>query len=275
MAALPLELRGRVVSAEAAAIGWLETRLPDEIELMAEACALAHGLLRRALSDEVVAPGSTTTKDVEWWLRTEVRSAGFGDWFHPTCSVQRSDDSVREGFSAAPEEEEIEHGDLIHIDFGIVAEGFCTDQQQHGYALRPGETAPPEDLVAGMAAANQLQDLLMEQFIGGRTGNQILVATLASAVGAGIDGLVYTHPLGVHGHAAGPTIGLWDQQDEVVGAGDYPLWPDTAHSIELQVRHPVADWGDKVVQFMLEEDAWFDGDLCRFLDGRQTELWLI
>jgi len=59
------------------------------------------------------------------------------------------------------------------------------------------------------------------------------------------------------------------------GQGDYPLWPSTAYSIELQARVNVQEWDGQVVQFMLEEDAWFDDAGCSFLDGRQTELWLI
>jgi hypothetical protein len=115
----------------------------------------------------------------------------------------------------------------------------------------------------------------MAAFETGRTGNEILSEVRASAHSAGIDGLVYTHPIGVHGHAAGPTIGLWDRQDGVPGQGDYPVWPDTAYSIELQARAAVAEWGGQVVQFMLEEEAFFDGVTCRFLDGRQTEMWLV
>jgi hypothetical protein len=126
-----------------------------------------------------------------------------------------------------------------------------------------------------MAAANRLQDLLMAEFVTGRTGNQILAATRQKAASESIDGLIYTHPLGLHGHAAGPTIGLWDQQDGVPGQGDYSLWPDTAHSIELQARHQVDEWDGQVVELMLEEDAWFDGVECRLLDGRQTSLWLV
>jgi hypothetical protein len=53
------------------------------------------------------------------------------------------------------------------------------------------------------------------------------------------------------------------------------LWPDTAYSIELQARVEVPEWDGQVVQFMLEEDAWFDGATCSFLDGRQTEFWLV
>jgi Xaa-Pro aminopeptidase len=275
LAALPARLRDRVVSAEAAAIGWLETRLPDEAAAMSQACAVAHGFLRRALSPEVIVPTVTTTKDVEWWLRTVVHDAGHGTWFHPSCTVQRAGDGPREGFAAKPEDTVIDRGDLVHIDFGIVHEGLCTDQQQHAYVLRPGEQEPPKGLVAGLAAANRLQDLLMAEFATGRTGNDILAATLAAATAEGIDGLVYTHPVGTHGHAAGPTIGMWDAQGGVPGDGDYPVFPSTAYSIELQARVGVDEWDGQTVGIMLEEEAFFDGERCRFLDGRQTDLWVV
>ncbi len=47
---LPPALVSRIVSAETAAIGWLETRLPEERALLADACRQSHGYLRRALS---------------------------------------------------------------------------------------------------------------------------------------------------------------------------------------------------------------------------------
>lgn len=275
LGALPERLRDRVVSAEAAAIGWLETRLPDEIEAMAEGCAIAHDFLRRALSSEVIIPGVTTTKYVEWWLRARVHAAGFGSWFHPSCSVQRAGGRHREGFADDPADTVIINGDLVHIDFGIVRRGLCTDQQQHAYVLHLGESETPKGLVAGLAMANRLQDLLLAGFVTGRTGNEILAATQAAARAEGIDGLIYTHPIGAHGHGAGPTIGMWDRQDGVPGEGDYPLWPDTAFAIELQARAAVEEWDGQIVQFMLEEDALFDGEACRFLDGRQTELWTV
>ncbi len=274
-AALPTHLRDRVAPADELAIGWLETRIDTEVEIMVEACRIAHGFLRRALSPEVVTAGETSTSDVEWWLRQTVHDAGHGAWFHPTVSVQRGGGAARDSFAAKPGETIIEAGDLVHIDFGITYHGYCTDQQQHAYVLRPGEQSAPEGLMGGMRTANRLQDLLMSEYRIGRSGNEILTATHQAAEREGIDALIYTHPIGVHGHAAGPTIGLWDRQHGVPGQGDYPVWPDTAYSIELQARVPVPEWNGQVVQFMLEEDAFFDGTECRFLDGRQTELWLI
>ncbi len=275
IAALGPDLRERTVAADALAIGWLETRLPEEVDDYRAACAAAHDLLRRALSPEAVAPSRTTTEDLEWWLRQQTADAGFGTWFHPSVSVQRAADDLFPGsFAAEHRTETIRPGDLVHIDFGIVRRGLHTDQQQHAYVLRPGETAAPESLSAGLAAGNRAQDLLMTEFAAGRTGNQILAAALAATAAAGLDATVYTHAIGLHGHAAGPTIGLWDQQDGVPGAGDYPLHPATAHSIELSVGVEVPEWG-RCARIMLEEDAFFDGETVAFLDGRQTELWVI
>ncbi|MDH3494995.1 MAG: Xaa-Pro aminopeptidase, partial [Acidobacteriota bacterium] len=76
------------------------------------------------------------------------------------------------------------------------------------------------------------------------------------------------------GHAAGTTIGLWDQQEGVPIRGDYPLYENTAHSIELNVGVFVKEW-NKEIRIMLEEDAYFDGEKVVYIDGRQKELMLI
>ncbi len=273
---LPQHLLDRFEPGEDLAIGWLETRTPDEMQQYPGICRRAHGFLERALSSEVVTPGKTTTLDVEWWLRQEVAASGFDSWFHPTVSAQRD---KRAGdlqhLASRPGEETTVAGGLVHIDFGIVHLGLHTDQQQHAYVLKPGETTAPEGLVAGLAAGNRLQDLLMAEFRTGRSGNQILAAARTRARDEGLAATIYSHPIGVHGHGAGPTIGLWDQQQGVAGTGDYPLWPDTAYSIELSVAVDIPEWGGQSIRILLEEDAFFDGDCIEFMDGRQTDFWLI
>jgi Xaa-Pro aminopeptidase len=273
---LPGHLQERIVPGHELALGWLEMRTPDEMELYPDVCRRAHGILRRSLSREVIAPGTTTTEDVEWWLRQTVADEGYGTWFHPTVSVQRHVEGLApESFSARPPKSTILAGDLVHIDFGIVYLGLHTDQQQHGYVLRDGELAAPAGLTGGVAAANRAQDLLAAEFASGRIGNEILEAALDRCRQEGIDATIYSHPIGLHGHGAGPSIGLWDQQGGVAGAGEYPVYPNTAYSIELSAATQVAEWDGQVVRFMLEEEAFFDGSSLQFLDGRQTELWLI
>jgi hypothetical protein len=168
----------------------------------------------------------------------------------------------------------IRPGDLVHVDFGITYLRLNTDTQQMAYVLRPGETRAPASLRDALARGNRLQDILTGQFATGRTGNEVLAAALAQAEDEGITASIYTHPIGFHGHAAGATIGLWDQQGGVPGPGDYPLRPETAWSIELYAATELPDRGGEV-RIKLEEDAFFDGESVRYLDGRQTRFHLI
>jgi len=275
--ALPAKLHDRVVSAQNLAVGWLETRTADEMEAYQQIVRIAHEILAEGLSDAVIQPGVTTTSDVQWWYRDRIRELKLTTWFHPSVSIDRPDEpevDMKQALAAKNNTEVIRQGDLLHVDFGITYLRLNTDTQQHAYVLKPGETEAPEELRAALERGNRLQDILTEQFKTGRSGNDILSRSLAQAKREGITASIYTHPIGFHGHAAGPTIGLWDQQGGVPGRGDYPLYPNTAHSIELYAETDVSSW-NKSVRIRLEEDAFFDGQETRYIDGRQKEFLLI
>ena len=275
--ALPERLRSRVVSAEKLAIGWLETRTPEEMQVYPQIVRMAHEILAEGLSDVVIQPGVTTTNDVAWWYRDRIRELGLTTWFHPSVSIQRAGQpelDMKSAIASRHENNVIVPGDLLHVDFGITYLRLNTDTQQHAYVLRPGEADAPQELKDALARGNRLQDILTGQFVEGKTGNEILARSLAQAGDEGITASIYTHPIGFHGHAAGPSIGMWDQQDGVPGRGDYPLYPNTAHSIELYAETAVPGWG-KAVRIKLEEDAFFDGRHTWYIDGRQKELHLI
>jgi hypothetical protein len=275
--ALSPELRGRLISAEKLAIGWLETRSPDEMVVYQNICRIAHEILAEGLSESVIQPGITTTSDVEWWYRERIRERKLTAWFHPSVSVQRAEEpekDMKATLAARHDTVIIQPGDLIHVDFGITYLRLNTDTQQHAYVLKPGETDVPQELKDAFARGNRVQDILTGNFAEGRTGNEILSRSLQQAESEGITASIYTHPIGYHGHAAGPTIGMWDQQDGVPGVGDYPMFVNTAYSIELYAETPIESWA-KPVRIMLEEDAFFDGETVRYIDGRQTEIFSI
>ena len=268
-ASLPASLRSRIVASEALAVGWLETRSPDEIARYPGIVALAHSIIAEAFSRQVITPGETTTEDVQWWMRERIRGLGLDTWFHPSI------DAFRRG-AADPLEGAtvIEPGDMLWCDFGITYLRLNTDTQQLAYVLRPGEHSAPAGLRAGLAAANRLQDMLINRFRRGITGNMLLAQTRAEAIGSGLTPSIYSHPLGYHGHAAGSSIGYWDNQGPSA-TGEHPLADDTAFSIELNAQAAVPEWGGQVIPFRLEEDGWFDGRTFRWFDGRQTEFYLV
>ena len=274
---LPEKYRQRVIGGERLAIGWLEARTESEMTVYQQVCRLAHVIIREGFSDQVIQPGVTTTDDVVWYYRERIRELGFTAWFHPTVDIQRQDpeslDHLR-SFSKRPDLQIIMPGDLIHVDFGITYLGLNTDTQENAYILRPGETEAPAYLRDAYKKGLRLMDILTQNFKTGLTGNEILAATRKQAVAEGIKPSIYTHPIGYHGHGAGPTIGLWDQQGGVPHKGDYPLFPNTAYSIELNAAIEVEEWG-KEIRIMLEEDAFFDGEKVRYIDGRQNQLFLV
>lgn len=262
----------RAVSAESIGVGWLERRLPAEIIAYDGIVHIAHDLIRETFTPALIHPGITTTQEIVWHLRERMQAIGVAAWFHPTVELQAPGLSfaIAPGMDKTPPRTVIQPGDLLHVDVGFIYLGLATDHQQHTYLLRPGESDAPEGLQRALAIGNRLQDILMSQMRVGATGNEVLRAALTQARAEQIEAQIYSHPIGTHGHAAGPTIGLWDQQDGVAGGGDYPLYDHTCYSIELNIKTPLAEWDDQMVRIALEEDAVLQHGKMRWLNGRQT-----
>lgn len=278
-AALGDDLMRRVVSASRLCVGWLERRTPQELIVYSGLVEIGHAVIAEAFSSKVITPGITTTEDVVWWMRQTLHDMGLQAWFQPSVELQAPDAPVKSLLSRAQDVPDprtlIQPGDLLHCDVGFYCMGLATDQQQHAYVLRPGECDAPQGLKDALACGNRLQDILLDEMVVGRTGNAVLRAARQCALDEGLTPSIYTHPLGYHGHAAGPTIGLWDMQDGVPGNGDYELFDDTCYSIELNITTSVPEWDNHVVCIMLEEDATLTGGVMRYLHGRQTKLHLI
>jgi Xaa-Pro aminopeptidase len=272
MKALGPKYSPRVKSAEMLAVGWLEVKLPEETDAFRHVMRIAHQVIREAFSNQLIVPGVTTSEDVAWWMRQRVAELGLGGWFHPSITIWR-----RGGVPSdiPPDRRVIQRGDMLHTDFGLVYLGFSTDTQHNAYILRPGETDAPEGLKEGLKAANRLQDLTMQYAKVGATGNEALAKALAHAKSEGITPSIYCHPIGYHGHAAGPPIGMTDYQQGVPARGDYVFRPNTWHSIELNVTHNVKEWDNQPVRFALEEDAAILESGWNWIDGRQAAFYLI
>lgn len=263
---------GRVVRAEALPVEYLSLRLPEMDATYRSLMQVAHWLIRRAFSSEVILAGVTTNQDVIWWLRQQAHELGYSMWFQPTVRVQKQREVANTSPLAEGGAVVIERGDVLHVDFGLGAFRLKTDTQHMGYVLREGEREPPAGVRFALAKAQRLQELLLARLRPGFTGNQILAATLAAMKAEGINGTVYSHPIGDHGHGAGPLIGLWDQQEGVPGKGDLPVLPGTWFSIELSTRTAVAEWDGRELFVGMEEEAQIDaeGRIRWTLDRQQS-----
>jgi hypothetical protein len=270
--ALGPEYAARVVRNPRLTIDYLAMRVPSMTPVYRRLQSIVHEVISAAFSNLVIEPGVTTTEEVVWWMRQRVNDMGLGTWFQPSVSIQRRG-VTGGGLGASPV---IERGDVLHCDFGITAMRLNTDTQHMAYVLREGETEAPAGLQVALDNAKRLQDILLEEMEVGRSGNEILHAVLDSMRAEGLNGTMYTHPIGDHGHGAGPLIGLWDYQEGVPGRGDVPVIPSMWFSTELQVTTPVPEWDNQAVRMAMEEEAEVTADgRRRWVLRRQTDLHLI
>jgi hypothetical protein len=215
---------------------------------------LAWDIIQTAFSNEVITPGKTRTSDVVWWMRQRVNDLGLETWFQPSVSVQRKGHAEEQ---LGPDTV-IERGDVLHCDFGITAMRLNTDTQHMGYVLREGEKDVPAGLKRALANSNKMQDWMMEELLPGRKGNDILRYMHARLQNEALEGTVYSHPIGLHGHGAGAMIGLWDRQEGVPGNGDHRVMGSMWYSIELQATTSVPEWNGQPVRSAQEEDVILD-----------------
>ena len=277
------DLMSKIVSAEDLCVGWLETRTQPEMEAYNGIMQIAHTMIDEAFSSKVIIPGVTTNHDVKYWMLNNAVAMGLEPWFDFEVSIIRNgmdghdeSEGTIAGIGQFEESEVIKQGDILHCDVGIRYLGLCTDTQENAYILKHGEEDAPEGLKKALADVNKFQDIVCSNMVAGRTGNEILKASLEEGFKQGLKPCLYTHPIGYDGHAAGPTIGLFDKQQGVPGHnGTYPLYNNTCYSLELNCKVTVPEWNNQEFALGLETDILFTNDKVYFLAGRQENFHLV
>ncbi|WP_409291914.1 M24 family metallopeptidase [Peribacillus sp. SCS-37] len=263
--ALKSQADTEIMSSEAMAVEWLETRTKRELAVYRQIAWLTREIAVEALTGTII-PGNTHTQDMVEWIRQRVHDLGLKTSFCPTVDVQR------QGEGNTRMETIILPGDIVHLDFGLHYLGLATDTQLLAYVLKPGETEPPEGLKKAISIANRLEDIISANFAEGKTGNRIFHDSMAEAESEGIKAMIYSHPIGVHCHGAGPILGLYDLQGNVPVRGEYPVRDQTCYAMEFNITCFVQEWNQEVTLFMEESTAFAAGRLG-FLTSRQTEFF--
>ncbi len=262
------EMIQKIVPADDVCVGWLETRTEEELAAYTGIMQIAHSIIDEAFSSRVIIPGVTTNADVKYFMLQQTFNFGLQPWFDFEVSIRRA--NVGEIYQEAV----IMPGDLLHCDVGIKYLGLCTDTQENAYVLKIGEVDAPDCLKKALKIVNRLQDITISQFKTGLSGNEILKNARDLALKEGITPCIYTHPIGYHGHAAGPSIGLWDMQEGVPGQGDYKLFDDTLYSLELNAKVDLPEW-NLTLTLGAETDIMFTNQKVYYVAGRQENFHLV
>ena len=257
----------KMVPDDRIAVRWLETRVQKELELYPQLYKVAMDVLKEAYSLDVITPSVTTTTDVEYYIMQRISDMGLEAWFSPDVDLQRQGSSNKRMTG-----EVIEKGDLLHTDMGITYMGLNTDSQRLAYVLKDGEKEIPKGILEGMKVGNRFQDIVRENYIEGRSGNEIFIASMEQAKKENIKAMLYTHPIGFYGHGAGPTIGLYDRQEAIPVRGDRILYDSTCYALELNTTSAVPEWDGQEVCFMIEETIAFKDGKTSFKDDDREKI---
>jgi Xaa-Pro dipeptidase len=271
---LGAENEKKFVSAANLLVEFFDTRLPEELEHYRNAVLATDVITRRAFSNEVITPGKTTVGDVRWWMLEQVNKMGLTVWFQPDLRIQRqraATELTGQFLSTAKESDVIQAGDLLHVDFGLDYMGLSTDWQKHAYVLKPGETDVPAGLKAALKNTNRLQDGLFSIARTGMTGTEVYEKTMADMKRQNIEAMIYSHPIGTHGHGLGPSIDFRG----TIGGGGNKIILGSYMSIELNTSTVVPEWGGQKVTIMAEDDAVMTPTGYQWIRPRQTEFYLI
>ena len=274
-AALGDKYEKRFIPAQKLVTDYLDTRIPEELEHYRTAVLATDVITRRAFSNEVIIPGKTTVGDIRWWMMQQLNNIGVTTWFQPDLRVQRRTKEVPDPttfLNVTKENVILERGDVIHVDFGLIYMGLSTDWQKMGYILNKGEKDAPAGLKAAMKNTNRLQDLIFSIARPGMTGPEVYDKTMAECKKEGIRAMIYSHPVGTHGHALGAHIdfrrGSFFNDEERFRPGSYM-------SIELNTSTAVPEWDNQIVTIMAEDDAHLTENGYQWFRPRQTEFYLI
>lgn len=256
----------RLISAETI-IGALRGRkTPGELARIRAAVAATDDIYRRTFA--WVRPGVTEQEVGAFMHRLLAEWGGDTAWSRDGCPIVNAGPDSAVGHSA-PTDRPLLPGQILHLDFGVRLDGYCSDIQRVAYVLAPGETAAPPVVQQAFAAEVAAIDAAVAALRPGARGLDVDAAARAVLTGAGHESYLYAtgHHLGRNAHDGGGVLGpAWERY------GESPFRPvEIGHVYTLEPGLMVPGYG----YMGIEEDVVVTAEGVEFLGERQTELILI
>ena len=278
--ALGREAELRFVSAAGLVEDVFDTRLADELEPYRALVLATDVIAQTALSNEVITPGVTRAVDIKWFFEESVAELGVGGrpWFEIHVAVQRFDPKTGTMISyvhPAPDNLIFQRGDIIHLDCGFDYLGFASDWQKVAYILREGEQTVPQGLRTALSNANLVHEAFASEPRPGMTGWEATLAIAKKLEGVDFVPSLYSHAIGYHGHALGPSINARDMDLSSPPNRDSHLRDGAYRSIEFSATTAVPEYDGGTVTIPMEDDGYLTTDGYTYFRPYQTEWYVI
>jgi len=217
-----------------------------------------HRLVREYGVSQLAGDGSKLPESID---------IGFA-WPAENCPAVNSGPNSPVGHNG-PTNIKVEPGHIIHFDFGVKYEGYCSDIQRVCYVLREGETEAPPEVQRGFDTIRTAIEKSREAMKAGVTGNSIDVISREIVTDSGYPEYPYAlgHQLGRVAHDGGALLGpLWEKY------GDSPNQTlEIGQVFTIEPGLAVKDYG----YIGLEEDVVITKNGAEYFTEPQSEIVLI
>jgi Xaa-Pro aminopeptidase len=202
-------------------------------------------------------------------MHAEVARRGLGyAWSRDHCPAVDAGPEKDVGHSP-PGDLRTRRGELLHVDFGVSRDDYCSDLQRDWYVLGEGDVAPPDDVRRAWDAVWASVDAGVAALRPGAAGWEVDAAARESLVGAGYPEPMHAlgHQLGRSAHDGGTTLApRWDRY----AASPFGLVEEgNVFTVEYGTDVPGRGY------IGVEEDLLVTADGIEWLSTPQRELWLV
>jgi Xaa-Pro aminopeptidase len=256
----------RLVSAEPIINALRGRKTPAELERIRKAVEITDEIYKKTF--DFIKLGMTELEIGEYMHKlAQDHKVGLA-WPEESCPAVNSGPNSSVGHSG-PTDIKVERGHVIHFDFGVKYEDYCSDIQRTVYVLREGETEAPSEVQRGFITIRTAIEKSREAMKTGVTGNSIDVISREIVIDAGYPEYQHAlgHQLGRVAHDGGALLGpLWEKY------GDSPnqkLEVGQVYTIEPSLAVP------KYGQVSLEEDVVMTQNGAEYIGEPQREIVLI
>ncbi|HEY3474691.1 MAG TPA: Xaa-Pro peptidase family protein, partial [Anaerolineales bacterium] len=256
----------RLVSAEPIVNALRGRKTAAELERIRRAVEITDEIYRKTF--DFIKVGMTEIEIGEYMHRL-ARDYGVGlAWPAENCPAVNSGPNSSVGHSG-PTDLKVEPGHIIHFDFGVKYEDYCSDIQRLVYVLREGENEAPPEVQRGFVTVRTAIERSREAMKPGVTGNSIDVIAREILTDAGYPEYRHAlgHQLGRVAHDGGALLGpLWEKY------GDDPLRTlEVGQVFTIEPGLAVPNYG----YVALEEDVVMTETGAEYIGEPQRDMVLI
>lgn len=242
-------------------------KTPEEIRRIRAAIAATGGLfasvpgrLRTGLDELSLYDAIQSEIDANRW--------GYG-WTRAGNPIVNFGPDSMIGHGVPSAEVRLAPGHLVHIDLGVIVEGYSSDIQRCWYVPEAGEKELPEDIRHGLSAVSGAILAGAGRLRPGVAGHEVDAAARASLVGAGYPEYLHAlgHQVGRVAHDGGGILGpRWERYGRLP---DVPVEEGQVYTLELGVTLPGRGY------LGLEEMVRVEPDGVEWLSSPQRDIPLV